>query len=106
MERLSGDNRKLIADNQEMKTRFELGRTSLSKYVALPSPVFSMDAGLHLTISIGAFSEVSQYKEKAAHHEIELKKRIEEVRSSACAKAHLSIINVLRVNFLVSMRCV
>lgn len=62
VERLSGDNRRLIADNQEMKTRFELGRAALS-------------------------SEVNLHKEKASHHEAELKKRIEEVEKRAIAAA-------------------
>ena len=98
MDRLSGDNRKLIADNQEMKARFELGRTALAKYVALPSLFSLRDADPHLTISLGAFSEVAQQKEKASHHEIELKRRIEEVRSSACANAQLQVrMNLLHV---------
>ncbi len=38
---LSGDNRKLISDNLEMKTRFEQSRAAILKYVALPCHVFS-----------------------------------------------------------------
>ena len=62
VERLSADNRRLIADNQEMKTRFELSRAALS-------------------------NEVNLQREKASHHEIELKKRIEEVEKRAIAAA-------------------
>jgi len=34
IERLSTDSRRLIADNQEQKARFEMGRTTHSKYVS------------------------------------------------------------------------
>jgi hypothetical protein len=31
LERVSGDNRKILADKNEMKARFEIGRTALMK---------------------------------------------------------------------------